>query len=449
MARQGRLKGNRKLSSIVALCLIVGVAGSVSKKASCESNSSSVHCSSNAPEKRLESLEQFEESCDFPRISARGLTPENFREFFVLAKRPVIIEDAMKGWPAAEEFRWNNLRDIFANISIRVGAGPYPSENMGIDEYLELAESKFTSEATVDLAEVPGIFQYGQVPTSWSLWNHKDECIPAVSYYLPHSEPIHHNFSTACELLTKVQVPEFVVGDESVSKPPNLVTHSGFLIGYAASGIDYHSHQTAINLIFEGKKVWYMKVSNRVVAGYSELEAQDEVELLEPAPSLEETYCSRFLDHDPVCKAHEEQTYLIKKFKSKAKPGEKLPKLEKNAELQSKFGAGAFASKIKAKKVTEELEDDSVVLHCVQKEGEIVFIPGMTQHAVQNLERTFAMQMQFADNNYKNQAMRDQLYRYLLHDLDYREPDPDFEPLDSTSAARSSVWSSSRAQKRV
>ncbi|GBG33624.1 Hypothetical Protein FCC1311_098472 [Hondaea fermentalgiana] len=419
MARQAHAKGNRKMSLTVGLCLVAGVAGSFSSGGS-QQNLSDCN-SAVGPTKRLEALKPLDDSCDFPRVDAEGLTPELFRELFVLAKRPVIIENAMTGWRATEEFRWDNLQEIFGDLPLRVGAGPYPKERMTISEYLAHAETAFKDD---DLAEVPGVFQYGQVPTSWSLWNHKDDCLPYVSYYLPSSEPIHDNFTAACNLLSMVQVPEFLSGDDSMNKPPNLVTHSGFLIGYAGSGIDFHQHQAAINLIFEGQKLWFMKVSDRVVAGYSELEAQHDVVVSKPAASANERYCARHRDTDPICLAHEEQEQLIKGYQER-KRGKPLPRVEDKPRLQKKYATGAFADKIAAPKSTEELEADTKMLYCVQREGEIMYIPAGTQHAVQNLDKNFAMQMQFVQDQYKDQDVREDFLRRLLHDIDPSEPDPD------------------------
>ncbi|CAK9103522.1 Ribosomal protein S6 kinase alpha-3 (S6K-alpha-3) (90 kDa ribosomal protein S6 kinase 3) (p90-RSK 3) (p90RSK3) (Insulin-stimulated protein kinase 1) (ISPK-1) (MAP kinase-activated protein kinase 1b) (MAPK-activated protein kinase 1b) (MAPKAP kinase 1b) (MAPKAPK-1b) (Ribosomal S6 kinase 2) (RSK-2) (pp90RSK2) [Durusdinium trenchii] len=329
-----------------------------------------------------------EETCDFPRIDARSMTPETFYEMFVAKNRPVVLLNAMEGWPALAEWRWDNLRVAFDKIPLRVGPGPYPRTRMSIDEYLRSAEAILASDSN---KEVPGVFQYGQVPTSWSLWAHKDVCIPHISFFHPNSEALHDNFTLACEILSHVQVPHFLVGGVE-RKSPTIVTHSGVLMGYTRSGIDFHRHQAAINLIFEGRKLWYMKVPNEVVESYAESEITELVE--EPLPPL---YCDRF-PQDKVCAFHEKQNTVIARIRHENGTFEE-PDL-KTAEERTKHFVGAFAEEIRTWQITEGLQENHKALHCVQHPGEIVFIPQQMQHAVLNLEPTVAMQMQWDKENF-------------------------------------------------
>lgn len=363
---------------------------------------------------------ESDRSCDFPRVDAQDLTPEAFHADFVAKGRPALVANAMEAWPSRSHLSWANLSHFFEGVQMRVGPGPYPSQRMGIDDYLATAEAAFAKGAG---AEVPGVFQYGQVPTSWTLWAHKDACLPFVSFYHPNSEPLHDNFTVACELLSKVQVPEFLVGDASVDIPPNLITHSGFLVGYTGSGIDFHAHQAAINLVWEGRKLWYMKLTKAVAASYADVAT---------AVPFERRHCQRHPE-DEVCASNALQLETLRS--ERERQGHFAPPdMGGDAKAREDFHVGAFARQLATSQVTEELLEDSEVLHCVQGPGEIVFIPQDMQHAVMNLERTVGMQMQWNSELHKDLAERYKMYRYFLHDLDPREPDPDFQkvPFDTS-----------------
>jgi len=357
--------------------------------------------------------------CDFPRVDATTLDPERFQALFVGASRPVVVSGAAEDWPARRNWRWDTLRKAFNGMPLRVGQGPYPAEETTIGDYLDLGEAL----ADDPDAEAPGIFQYGQLPTSWSLWAHKDRCLPRVSFFHPNSEAIFSDFDLACKLLSEnVKVPAFLVGDEDVVRPPNMITHSGIIIGFPRSGIDFHFHQAAINVILQGKKLWFMKVPKSTIRGFEELRNETGVAL----PS-EELFCRQRENLDNhVCTAHARQERIINAVKSH-NSGEFISPDLSNPSGREANSIGVFAKMIKTSQVTEEFEEDSEVLRCVQNEGEIVFIPQDTQHAVMNLDRSVAMQMQWNSNLYEDWDERKRLYRYLLHDLDPSEPDPDFE----------------------
>jgi len=376
------------------------------------------------------------QGCDFPVVDGADLGPEQFHELFVSAGVPVIVRNAAQGWPAMREWTWNNLREAFRGIPLRVGPGPYPDESTTIDEYLVRAQAAWDDRS----AEVPGVFQYGQVPSSWSLWAHKDECIPHVSFLHPNSRPIHDNVTMACQLLAKIRVPNFIGGNEQYKSPPNMVTHSGFLIGLQDSGIDYHAHQAAINVIFDGAKQWFMKVPHAAIAAMERLPSSVQV------PSRSDWFCAQNPEID-ICSVHELQREVIKALREEHGQDFKIP-VPATPEEREEAHVGAFARWIATQQVTEELEPDSEVLQCVQHAGEIVFVPQHVQHAVRNLNPTVAMQMQWNREMYMDREARWRMFHHLLSDLDPTASDPDlvdipmpdtfrpqFQPKAATAAA--------------
>ncbi len=349
--------------------------------------------------------------CDFPRLDARRIDPDEFQREVVLRGAPVLLEHAAQGWPAMSEWRWERLRESLRGVRLRVGPGPYPSTEMSIDEYMDAADA-----ARQLGREVPGVFQYGQVPTSWSLWAHKDQCVPHVSYMHPNSLPLHSNVSTTCELLRKVQVPRFIVGDAGTSAAPNMVSHSGFLIGVKDSGIDFHRHQAAINVIFSGSKEWYMKVPRSVVRALPEIPGAAWLGAgrlhcdVEPA--------------DAVCAAQRLQQMVVDRILAREPAADVEDLTHEDTGARRRHHLGAFGDRIRTLQHTEKLEPDSQVLYCLQEAGEVVFIPQETQHAVRNVADTVAMQMQWDTDFFGDEAYRDFLWAHLISDLDPSEPEP-------------------------
>ena len=349
-----------------------------------------------------ESAAAVSRRCDFPVVDGAKLTPASFQKMYVESKTPIVLLNA-GDCTAARMWRWNTLSDILQGMQLRVGNGPVPKDSMSIDDYLKLTKAEGKEE-------VPGVFQYGQVPTSWSLWAHKDKCFPYVSHFDSNSIPIHSNVSLTCKLLAEnVRVPGFLVGHTNLETPPNMITHAAFLIGHSGSGIDFHKHQTAINTVFEGQKEWFMKVRRKVVDKFSSI------------PSLSHTprtemYCARN-PSQRICAEHGKQQGVIEKSGTRA--GGRSVKFHK-----ADTHMGTFASMIKTSQQTEELEETSELMHCLQKPGEIIFIPEETQHAVRNVGNTVGMQMQWKSNHFDSQEERTNFYRKLLNDMDSREPNP-------------------------
>uniref|UniRef100_A0A6S8B8U7 JmjC domain-containing protein n=1 Tax=Aplanochytrium stocchinoi TaxID=215587 RepID=A0A6S8B8U7_9STRA len=328
-------------------------------------------------------------SCDFPIVDASHLSWQDFEKHFMLANRPVLFQNATIGWPAFEVWKWDTIAETFGDTPVRVGPGPYPRREMTMREYINMASTLYEKKTTLKKTEIPGVFQYGQVPTSWTLWSYKESCIPAIAYLHPDSSPLHENVTFVCEdIMKNIRVPKFLVGEDN-ELPPAQISHSGFLVGYPDSGIDFHKHQDAINVIFEGRKKWYMKVPNEVVQGFKYVKDTDISQSSKPV-------CKENLQ-DPVCK---------------------------NGQNEQNWTKGALSRILNAKETTEEEEANSTILSCVQNAGEVVYIPDYMQHGVINLEPTIAMQMQWNREDWNSERARTVYKKYLLHTLDPDEPDP-------------------------
>jgi len=346
-------------------------------------------------------------SCDFPVVDGSILTVENFYEQFVKPKRPVLIKNLGADWPAMSAWKWKTLREQFKNMELRVGPGPYPKAEMSIESYLEM------------LAREPqarhAVFQYGQLPTSRTLFAHNTECMPLISYFHPHSHPIHKDLNIACRLLNQVQIPEFIAGTKQNSA--NMVTHSGFLFGPSKSGIDFHAHLDAINIVFDGSKHWLMKVPIATFEGFENIELPVEL----PVSNLCEDLPSAGL-----CNAQTKQQMNMDNFRNE-KNTENFKEYVDNinsGDPQSKYdnNIGTFAVKyLKAQYITENMEDASMLLHCRQDQGTIMYIPYYMQHAVINQGNTVAMQMQWNSAIFHDDAERRTIQKSFKDRLDQIE----------------------------
>eukprot|EP00924_Labyrinthula_sp_SR-Ha-C_P008494 snap_masked-scaffold_32-processed-gene-1.16-mRNA-1 protein AED:1.00 eAED:1.00 QI:0/-1/0/0/-1/1/1/0/343 len=317
--------------------------------------------------------------CDFLEIDGSSLDSDTFEIKYMNTYTPIKISNAMtstehgetKPWKAFNDWKFSNLRTSFPEDTLfRVGPGPYPDKEMTMSDFLRLSKTKGSKEAL-------NIFQYGQVPTSWSLWAHRFSCVESIAHFIPSSRPLHENLTTVCkDILGRVEVPAFIAGRTNDIFPPRgVITHSGLLIGFENSGIDFHKHQDAINMLFSGKKRWFMKV-------------------LKNTTTQEQTFCDQktfTVNDDPLVRA------VCESFQ------------------QQKIGT--FANWLKTDQKTEEDEDNVRMLTCEQKEGEIIFIPGEFAHAVYNIKPSVAMQMQWNRLDWRSLEVREILQEALLEAL--------------------------------
>lgn len=320
-------------------------------------------------------------SCDFKVIDGFDIIPEEFYANYVSKGTPLLIKNAMSFknktlWPSLHNWDINTLKDEFKDTKFRYGQGPYPHNEITINEFVNLIE---TSNQT------KSIFQYGQVPTSWSIWAHYKRCIPRISFFHPNSQSIHEDLSLFCnKILSQIEVPRFLSGQTNSKPPPIMITHSGFLIGSTNSGIDFHKHQDAINLVFAGEKRWFIKL---------------------PKASIS------FNEFHSSCNNIDEEDELVKEV--------------------CLGNIGTMARILSEVEIKEE-EEENILLTCIQKKGDIVYIPEDYQHAVINKELTVAMQMQWYRGDFENFEMRRYLQQHLLNDLDsdkFRNPD-DYETFE-------------------
>lgn len=329
------------------------------------------------------STSNVQQRCDFPVVDNSRLSDEFFYQEAVLKSTPILVTNAMKysdgsSWKGLIEWKWNKIISVFPEAFFRFGQGPYPKDQITIADYVDSNVSSSES-----------IFQYGQVPTSWSLWGHRRECIEKITHFYPHSRPMHENISILCDIFSSIELPRFLSGD-SESKTSTMITHSGFLIGKKSTGIDFHKHQDAINLIFDGRKQWFIKVP-KSSTNYEHLLSTC-VNNRAETDSLIHEVCFSDL--------------------------------------------GKFSEILNTTQFTEEAEDDSKILTCEQHEGEIIYIPNEFQHAVYNLDNTIAMQMQWYRGDYRNNDVKRYLYQYLLNSLNSDKfPLPDsFDDIEELKA---------------
>lgn len=339
--------------------------------------------------------EEFSESvdesrrCDFPIVDAASLTPEEFKEKYMDPHIPVLLQNAMTEWPAYGSWSFDSLPTLFPpKIKFRVGNGPYPDAEMTMPEYLDLVQGWDAEERGEG---VPGIFQYGQVPTGWTLWGHKHTCVPYIMTLYPKSQVIHTNVSFACEFLSQVQVPQFLVGNATVAVPKTQISHSGLLIGREGAGIDYHKHQDAINAVFDGEKHWYMIVPKSTTAMFPQANN---------TPSAE-----------PVCAANSEKDGGCTEEAIEEEKEEWMLPPPDERRVQAK---GQLAELLQTTQKTEEAEEEETeYMECVQKAGEVIYIPEQIQHGVINRERSIAMQMQWDRAHWDDFTERESLKKVL------------------------------------
>ena len=122
--------------------------------------------------------------CQFDLVAAAGLSPDRFAAELMLRDRPALITGALGDWDT-ERFSWKALTRRLGGQAFRVGAGPYPTDEELLRDF-------------ADSAAVPGIFQFGQVPSSFTLDGSSAGCRPEYSLVFPYSAKLHDNASVAC-----------------------------------------------------------------------------------------------------------------------------------------------------------------------------------------------------------------------------------------------------------
>ena len=189
------------------------------------------------------------ERCEFDVLEASTLSADRFRALALKAQRPLlIVGTAMREWPAWSAWRsWDLLAEEFRDARFRVGAGPYPAQNETL--------RSFAHRAAAAGAAPMNVFQFGQVPTLFTLHGEARMLSMCgrgtVAIPIPYSEPLHADARVACALLARLRVPPWL--------RPAQITHAALLLGTRRSGIDFHEHKDAVNALLRGEKWWAIR----------------------------------------------------------------------------------------------------------------------------------------------------------------------------------------------
>jgi hypothetical protein len=227
------------------------------------------------------------------------------------------------------------------------------------------------------------VFQFGRTPTDFAVHAHTRPCrgIYAIEN-LADALPMHEDGAAACWVLSQTRVPRWLYG----SGPDGAqITYAGWLLGTRGTGIAFHAHRDAINANVQGDKVWAIesKTSQR------------------PPPGPARSGVLALL------RAHTASSHLASSLL------EQLTKSDKKAVLppptpKANSNIHGHAAPPPPPPPPPPLEvDPEKVLVCVQRAGEVVYIPSMAQHAVVAVsEQTSGVQFQFERTHWGDHGIR-------------------------------------------
>mmetsp|Transcript_26954 Transcript_26954/g.43383 ORF Transcript_26954/g.43383 Transcript_26954/m.43383 type:complete len:267 (-) Transcript_26954:894-1694(-) len=191
------------------------------------------------------------EELDFPILHSPP-SADDFLNMYMEPRIPFVLKNGLRDWPATTLWgSWEKLGNDIGDVVVRVGRGPYPNENSTLSSYLETCPVDSTDE------EMSVVFQYGNVPVSWSLDENSCE---AQGQVMGFSLPLHDNVATACKILSRVRVPSFISGHAPI-------LHAGLLVGYTGNAIGFHRHACAVNGLVVGEKHWVIQSKTRRYSG--------------------------------------------------------------------------------------------------------------------------------------------------------------------------------------
>ena len=310
------------------------------------------------------------ERCEFDVVDASTLSADRFRALALTAQRPLlIVGTAVREWPAWKAWAsWDALAEEFSGARFRVGAGPYPARNETLRSFARRA-------AAYDALPM-NVFQFGQVPTLFTLHGEARmaKCGRGiVAIPIPYSEPLHADARVACALLARLRVPPWL--------RPAQISHAALLLGTFRSGIDFHEHKDAVNALLRGEKWWAIRPPG--LASYSAA----------AAAGASGTAARR------------------------ARLRNALPTATRDGGPEG--GSDGFDDVGRA--VRAALDDDSgaeaeaaPALLCVQRAGEIVYIPQDAQHsAIVASQRATAVQFQWESGHWDSDGIRGMLESIL------------------------------------
>jgi mannose-6-phosphate isomerase-like protein (cupin superfamily) len=168
----------------------------------------------------------------------QALTPQAFDAQYQKTGTPVVLVGAggaHGGWDPA---LWtvSALKSRFQSTLFRFGDAPYPAVERPLASYDE---------------ELDGVFQYGNVPVTYSLLGPGHACRPVHSPPYAFAAPIHANATVACMLVADTRLPSPLRGA--------TIRLAGLMMGRAQQATKSHRHDSAVNVLLHGQKSWVIR----------------------------------------------------------------------------------------------------------------------------------------------------------------------------------------------
>lgn len=93
---------------------------------------------------------------EFDRVHVRDFSPARFRkEYMRLPGRPVVIEGALEGWRAREEWTFDFFRERFGDARIPVGVVFEKKGTMRLAEYVDYLQERSAAAARGEVDDLP------------------------------------------------------------------------------------------------------------------------------------------------------------------------------------------------------------------------------------------------------------------------------------------------------
>ena len=138
--------------------------------------------------------------------------------------RNILTEEEKRGWEL------DQMIEKFPDVLFRNGLAPYP---------------KATKRITEPNLQ---IFQFGTLPASFAL--DFPNCLPVYGIKYSFADYFHEDVNVACRLLSNLRTPRFI-RDGAPTIPLG-----GLLVGVNGTQTPDHQHEAAINILFQGSKLW-------------------------------------------------------------------------------------------------------------------------------------------------------------------------------------------------
>lgn len=263
------------------------------------------------------------------------------------SRDPVLVRNAIIGqWRVGTEWMsLNGISQMHGSHMVRVGLGSYAGENSPEDAIEELTLRQ------VPLAEVGIAMRELGEQDAYVLANitnsHLEQSLPELLSL--------GRLTFAHKLLARLP---FRADLEDVVEEAHAEPHvTRLAIGLAGSGVGFHTHGLALNAVFYGRKQWFIE---------------------RPAASASASQRARGQRH-----AESQSSRALREARQAAPDRDGL------------LGAQSIARWFREDYAAPPFHDlwRADGFECVQHAGELVYVPSMLQHAVLNLEETFAIAM--------------------------------------------------------